>query len=79
MTLVFSLLPIAVLILALTALRLPAWCAALAALAAGVVEAFFVFGLSLGDIAGSSAGGVAEEPAISPVPRQAAWPQVFIR
>lgn len=59
MTLVFSLLPIAVLILALTALRLPAWCAALAALAAGVVEAFFVFGLSLGDIAGSSAGGVA--------------------
>jgi L-lactate permease len=45
MTLVFSLLPIAVLILALTAFRLPAWCAAFAALAAGAVEAFFVVGV----------------------------------
>ena len=58
MTLVFSILPIAVLILALAVFRLPAWCAALAALAVGAAEAFFVFGLALGDIAGSVAGGV---------------------
>ena len=59
MTLVFSILPIAALILALIVFRLPAWCAALAALAVGVAEAFFAFGLSPGAIAGSAAGGVA--------------------
>lgn len=59
MTLAFSLLPILVLIFALTAFRLPAWCAALAALAVGAAEAFFIFGLSLGEIACSSAGGAA--------------------
>ncbi len=59
MTLAFSVLPIAVLILALAKLRLPAWCAALTALAVGAAEAFFVFGLPLGEIAGSTADGVA--------------------
>ena len=59
MTLLLSILPIAVLIVALTALRLPAWCAALAAFATGATEAFFAFGLTGAAIVAQSAKGVA--------------------
>ena len=53
-----SLLPIAVLVIALTLLKLPAWCAALAAFVTGAVEAVFIFDLSLGAIADCAVKGV---------------------
>ena len=59
MTLLLSILPIAVLVIALTALKLPAWCAALAAFATGAVEAFFAFDLTAATIAGQAAKGAA--------------------
>ena len=58
MDLALSVLPIAVLVVALTALKLPAWCAALAAFATGAAEAFFAFGLNGATIAGQAAKGV---------------------
>ena len=52
-----SFLPIAVLIAALAWLRLPAWCAALAALATGAVEALTMFSVSASDAAICAAKG----------------------
>lgn len=57
MQLVLSILPIAVLIVALALLKLPSWCAALAAFAVGAVEAFFAFGLSPATIADCAVRG----------------------
>ena len=59
MTLLLSVLPIAVLVVALTALKLPAWCAALAAFATGAIEAFWAFDLTVAGIAGQAAKGAA--------------------
>ncbi len=58
MTVIFSVLPVAVLVAALTLLRLPAWCAALIAFASCVADAFFAFSLSPSGIAASAAAGV---------------------
>ncbi len=50
-------LPIAALVVALAVLGLPAWCAAIAALAVAIAEAFFAFGLSFPVIAKCAAAG----------------------
>ena len=59
MTLFLSILPIAVLIVALTAVKAPAWVAALAAFATGAVEALLWFGLSVPEVAGCTLKGAA--------------------
>lgn len=59
MTVLLSVLPIAALLAALSLFKLPAWCAALVALAAGAAEAAFAFGLPCGEIAACAAKGAA--------------------
>ena len=59
MMIALSALPIAVLVVALVWLRLPAWCAALVAFATGALEAFFAFSLPLGKMAECAANGAA--------------------
>ena len=56
---VLSALPIAVLVAVLTAFRLPAWCAALTALATGVAEALFAFGVPCRVVLDCAAKGAA--------------------
>ena len=58
MTVALSLLPIAVLIVALAALKLPAWLAALAAFGVGAAEALWAFGLPVGELGTCALGGV---------------------
>ena len=53
-----AILPIAVLIVALTILKLPAWKAALSAFAVGAAEAVFIRGLSASSLANCAASGV---------------------
>ena len=59
MSLFLAILPIAVLVVALTVVKAPAWCAALAAFATGAIEAFFAFGLTMPEIAKCTANGAA--------------------
>ena len=59
MSLFLAILPIAVLVVALTVVKAPAWCAALAAFATGAVEALFAFGLSTPEIARCTMNGAA--------------------
>ena len=59
MSLFLAILPIAVLVVALTVVKAPAWCAALAAFATGAIEAFFAFGLTMPEIAKFTANGAA--------------------
>jgi lactate permease len=59
MRIALSIMPVAVLVAALTWLRLPAWCAALAAFVVGVAEAVFAFALPVGEIAGCTVKGAA--------------------
>lgn len=54
---ILSILPIAVLVAALAGFGLPAWCAALAAFAVGVVEAVFYFDLSVASVAQCALSG----------------------
>ena len=57
MAFLLSLAPVAVLVVALVVLKVPAWKAALAAFAVGAAEAFFWRGMMLGDIAVYAAQG----------------------
>ena len=59
MSLFLAILPIAVLVVALTVIKAPAWCAALAAFATAAIEAFLAFGLTMPEIAKCTANGAA--------------------
>ena len=58
MTVALSILPIAVLVVALAALKLPAWLSALIAFAVGAAEALWAFRLPVGELASCALGGV---------------------
>ena len=57
-----SMLPIAVLVVALAVFGLPAWCAALTAFLVGAVEAVCISGLSPGVVMQHAAGGAKRAP-----------------